>query len=155
MEGFNQLQCEVEEHLRAQNEFSRRSASEQRRRGIGIAALLLGVLALLTPIGRAQVYGRVGLLLVLAAGLEIAHGFRRATARGQRSAWFGGAITLGMGVLLINAPYLAVAALGSSWPGRSALDGTRYLLDTLRDGRTGGSPCSASSPAWATSSLLW
>ena len=47
-------------------------------------------------------------LLVLAAVLEIAHGCRHSTARGQRSAWFGGAITLAMGLLLINAPYLAV-----------------------------------------------
>jgi hypothetical protein len=76
----------------------------QRCRGLGIAALLLAVLALLTPLGRAQVYGRVGLLLVLTASLEIAHGLRRATARGQRSPWFCGLITLGMGLLLINAP---------------------------------------------------
>jgi len=78
------------------------SESKQRRRGLGIAALLLAVLALLTPLGQAQVYGRVGLLLVLAAVLEIAHGLRRATAHGQRSAGFGGTITLAMGLLLIN-----------------------------------------------------
>ncbi len=123
--------------LRAQGEPSEGSESKQRRSGIVIAALLLAVLALLAPLGRAQVHGRVGLLLVLAAALEIAHGLRRATARGQRSAWFGGAITLGMGLLLINAPYLAVAALWLFLAGSFALDGTRYLLDTLQIARKG------------------
>ena len=33
--------------------------------GVGEAPGHLGVLALLTPLGRAQIYGRVGLLLVL------------------------------------------------------------------------------------------
>src|SRR5262245_56922060 len=79
--------------LRTHDETAQRRASQQRRGGIGITALLLGVLALLTPLGRAQVYGRVGLLLVLTAVLEIAHGLRRSSARGQRSAWFGGIIT--------------------------------------------------------------
>ena len=67
--------------LRAQGEPSEGSESMPRRRGIVIAALLLAVLALLAPLGRAQVHGRVGLLLVLAAAFEIAHGLRRATAQ--------------------------------------------------------------------------
>ena len=140
--------------LRAHDETSQRSASQRRRGGIGIAAILLAVLALVTPLGRAQVYGRVGLLLVLAAVLEIAHGFRRSTARGQRSAWFGGTITLAMGLLLINAPYLAVAALWLFLAGSFGLDAVRYFVGILRRAR-GGSPCSRSSPAWATSSLPW
>ena len=100
------LRDRVEALLRAHDESSRRGGSA-RRRGIGIAALILGVLALLTPLGRAQVYGRVGLLLVLAASLEIAHGLRRSTERGRRSAWFGGLITLAMGLLLIIEPYVS------------------------------------------------
>jgi hypothetical protein len=97
--------------VRHYGEASQGTQPERPYRGIGIAALVLAVLALLTPLGRAQVYGRAGLLLVLAAVLEIAHGFRRSTAQGQRSAWFGAAITLSMGLLLINAPNFAVAAL--------------------------------------------
>jgi uncharacterized membrane protein HdeD (DUF308 family) len=131
------LRDRVEALLRAHDEASGRGEAPQRRRGLGIAALLLAVLALLTPLGRAQVYGRVGLLLVQAAVLEIAHGFRRSTAQGQRSAWFGGLITLAMGLLLINAPYLAVAALWTFLAGWFGLDGIRYLLDVLRRAREG------------------
>lgn len=108
-----------------------------RRRGIAIVALLLASLALLAPLSKAQVHGRVGLLLVLAAILEIAHGLRRSTARGQRSAWFGGTITLAMGLLLINAPYLAVAALWLFLAGSFGSDGIRYLVETVRRAREG------------------
>ncbi len=108
-----------------------------RRRGIAIVALLLASLALLAPLSKAQVHGRVGLLLVLAAVLEIAHGLRRSTARGQRSAWFGGTITLAMGLMLINAPYLAVAALWLFLAGSFGLDGIRYLVEAVRRAREG------------------
>lgn len=97
------------------------------RNGLGAIALVLGALALLAPISRIDVQGRVGLLLVLAAALELAHGFRRSTAAGQRAAWVGGTITLGMGVLLINAPYLASTALGIFLAGWFGLDGIRQL----------------------------
>ena len=120
---------------------SQRGGPEHRHKGIGILAILLALLALLTPLGRAQVYGRVGLLLVLAAALEIAHGFRRSTVQGQRSAWFGGAITVAMGLLLIQAPYLAVAALWLFLAGWFGLDGIRYLVETLRARHRGISPC--------------
>ena len=123
--------------LRTHDEASQGTQPERPRRGIGIAALVLAVLALLTPLGRAQVYGRVGLLLVLAAVLEIAHGFRRSTAQAQRSAWFGAAITLAMGLLLMNAPYFAVAALWLFLAASFGLDAIRYLVDTLRRAREG------------------
>jgi hypothetical protein len=104
---------------------------------MGVAALILAVLALLTPLGRAQAYGRVGMLLVLAAMLEIAHGLRRSSAHGRRSAWFGGAVTLAMGLLLVNAPYLAVTALWLFLAGSFGLDGIRYLVETLRRASAG------------------
>jgi hypothetical protein len=44
------------------------------RNGLGAIALALSALALLAPISRIAVQGRVGLLLVLAAVLELAHG---------------------------------------------------------------------------------
>jgi hypothetical protein len=108
---------------------------------MALAALLMAALALLTPLGRVEVQGRVGLLLVLAAVLEIAHGFRRATARGQRAAWVGGAITLAMGSLLVNAPYFATAALVLLLAGWFGLDGVRNLLSAFRWGR--GRPAAA------------
>ena len=97
------------------------------RNGLGAIALALGVLALLAPLSRIEVQGRVGLLLVLAAVLEIVHGFRRSTAGGQRAAWVGGTITLAMGVLLLNMPYLASTAIGLFLAGWFGLDGVRYL----------------------------
>src|SRR5207248_11481328 len=73
--------------------------------------------------------------LVLAALLEIAHGFRRSTAEGQRAAWVGGAITLAMGVLLVNAPYFGTAALVLFLAGWFGLDGARHLLGAFRHGK--------------------
>lgn len=104
----------------------------RRRNGFGIALLLLAGLALLAPLTRADVPGRVGVLLVLAAVLEIAHGFRRATAAGQRAAWVGGGITLAMGGLLVGAPLFAMSALLVFLAGWFALDGLRCLVAAVR-----------------------
>jgi uncharacterized membrane protein HdeD (DUF308 family) len=69
--------------------------------GIGI---LLGILSLLTPYWEvAEPASYVGGLLVWAAVLEILHGFRRAENQARFSAWISGAITLVIGVLMINA----------------------------------------------------
>src|SRR3954452_23238826 len=102
------------------------------RSGLGITALVLACLALLAPLSRIEPQGRVGLLLVLAAGLELAHGFRRSTAQGQRAAWLGGGITLGMGVLLIHSPYFATTALVLFLAGWFGVDGLRYLAGAFR-----------------------
>jgi uncharacterized membrane protein HdeD (DUF308 family) len=101
------------------------------RSGMGSATLLLGVLALLAPLAEANVAARVGLLLVLAAVLEIVHGFRRSTAAGQRTAWIGGALTLGMGALLIHAPFFAGSALILLVAGWFGLDSIRYFVGAL------------------------
>ena len=102
------------------------------RNGLGVIALGLAVMALLSPISRIEVQGRVGLLLVLAAVLELAHGLRRSTAAGQRAAWVGGAITLAMGVLLVNAPYFASTAIVLFLAGWFGLDGVRHLAGAFR-----------------------
>lgn len=102
------------------------------RNGLGAIALALGVLALLTPFSRIEVQGRVGLLVMLAAVLELAHGFRRATVAAQRAAWVGGAITLAMGVLLVNSPYFASTAIGLFLAGWFGLDGVRRLAGAFQ-----------------------
>jgi uncharacterized membrane protein HdeD (DUF308 family) len=102
------------------------------RNGIGIAAIVLALLALIAPLSRVEVQGRIGLLLVLAAVLEIAHGFRRSTAAGQRAAWLSGGVTLGMGALLIHAPFFATTALVFFLAAWFGLDGIRYLIGTFR-----------------------
>jgi uncharacterized membrane protein HdeD (DUF308 family)/3',5'-cyclic AMP phosphodiesterase CpdA len=102
------------------------------RNGLGAVAMMLAVLALLAPLSQVDVPRRVGLLLVLAAVLEMVHGFRRSTIQGQRSAWVGGAITLAMGFLLISAPYLAGTALLLFLAGWFGLDGLRHLAGAFR-----------------------
>ncbi|MFO0948954.1 MAG: hypothetical protein U1D30_24095, partial [Planctomycetota bacterium] len=103
----------------------------RRRRLRGSRALgLLGVLplsfagiALLAPLADVDVSERIGLLLVISAALEIAHGYRRTTDEGQRAAWYSGGINLAMGIVLINAPFLATTALLLFLGGSLALDG--------------------------------
>jgi 3',5'-cyclic AMP phosphodiesterase CpdA/uncharacterized membrane protein HdeD (DUF308 family) len=93
--------------------------------GTALAVLVLAVLALATPLAGVDVAFRVGVILILAAVLEVAHGFRRSTAAAQRAAWAGGVITLAMGVLLVNAPYLASSAVLIGFAGWYGLDAAR------------------------------
>lgn len=104
----------------------------QQRNGPALAVLVFAALAALTPLLRAEVAGRVGLLLILTAMIELSHGFRRATPASQRAAWIGGGVTLGMGLLLINAPYLAASALLLFLAGWFAMDAVRNLIHAGR-----------------------
>ncbi len=107
------------------------------RSGLGKAAVVLAVLALLAPLFLEEVHGRVGFLLILAALLEVAHGFRRSTARGQQAAWFGGGVTFAMGLILLAAPYFAVAALLIFLAASFGIDAVRYLVVAVRAARHG------------------
>ena len=94
---------------------------------------MLAALALLAPwMAQAASVERVGVLLAVAAALEITQGFRRATAAAQRSAWVNGAVTLAMGVLLVNAPWLAAGALIVFLAGWFAIDGVRHGVNAAR-----------------------
>lgn len=115
------------------------TGSARRRVGLATAAFVLAPLALLSPwMARTAPIERVGVLLAVAAALEAAHGFRRTTADAQRSAWVNGAVTLAMGVLLINAPWLAGAAIVFLLAGWFILDGLRYAVRTVRAVQSGG-----------------
>jgi uncharacterized membrane protein HdeD (DUF308 family)/3',5'-cyclic AMP phosphodiesterase CpdA len=110
-------------------------------RQVGLAALVacLAVLAAISPFTAAlNPATRVGALLVIAGAIEVFHGFRRPDEPARRSAFFGGGITLAMGVLLVNAPFLAGAALILFLIGSFALDGARYVVDVWRRQRHGG-----------------
>jgi uncharacterized membrane protein HdeD (DUF308 family) len=116
------------------------------RRGLAAVTAALGCLALLAVRSGAAPEPRVGALLVVAAALELFHGFRRATDAGQREAWTGGAITLLMGLLLLNAPDLAAGALVVFLGGGFALDGVRHAKHAF-GARKAGRPFAAH--AWA------
>lgn len=81
------------------------------RSALASLVAIFGLLALLSPLLRTEPQGRVGALLLFTAAIEIIHSFRRATAKGQRQAWFDGLLSLMMALLLINAPLLASSAL--------------------------------------------
>ena len=94
--------------------------------GIG---LLLGALALLTPFWDvAEPASYIGGLLIWAAVLEIAHGFRRAENQSRFSAWFSGAITMLIGTLMINAELFQRKPLVDFILVLFLIDAGRYLL---------------------------
>jgi uncharacterized membrane protein HdeD (DUF308 family) len=115
--------------------------SLQRRRALAIAALGLAGLALIAPLTAGSgAIERIGVLLLLAACVEIAHGFRRRTPASQRSAWLSGGVTLGMGSLLVNAPWFAAGALSlflAAW----------FAVDGVRRGIQAGRALAAAAPA--------
>jgi len=103
--------------------------------GIGV---FLGVLALLTPFWEvAEPASYVGGLLVWAALLEILHGFRRAEDQARFSAWFSGAITLLIGILLINAILFQGKPLVDFILILFLVDASRYLYLFFRNWRKG------------------
>ena len=100
--------------------------SRTRRYGPAVLTAALGVLALLAPRASISPEPRVGALLLVAAALELLHGFRRSTAAGQRAAWIGGAITFLMGLLLLNASALAGTAVVLLLAAYFVIDGVRF-----------------------------
>jgi 3',5'-cyclic AMP phosphodiesterase CpdA/uncharacterized membrane protein HdeD (DUF308 family) len=70
----------------------------------------------------------VGLALIIGACLELAHGVRRSTPEGRRSAWIGGAITLAMGTLVLQAGDLVGRAILLLLAGWFGLDAIRYAV---------------------------
>ncbi|MGE3309501.1 MAG: metallophosphoesterase [Limisphaerales bacterium] len=95
--------------------------------GFGILALAVPLWPELAP------ERRLGLLLAGTALAESFHGFRRADRRGRRAAWFGGAITFAMSLLLWNAPALAGKSVVVFVAGWFLLDAVRHAIAAVRD----------------------
>ena len=102
--------------------------------GLTGATAVLGLLALVSPLGAAESPApRVGFLLAIAAAFEALHGIRRSTAAARREASMGALISMVIALLLINAPYLAGAALVAAMAGFFFVDAVRYGLSAWRE----------------------
>ena len=92
-----------------------------------VVVSLLAVLAATAPLfAGAATPTVVGLALIVGGCLELAHGVRRSTAEGRRSAWIGGAITLAMGTVVLQAGDLVGRAIMLLLAGWFGLDAIRY-----------------------------
>ncbi|HET7220690.1 MAG TPA: metallophosphoesterase [Vicinamibacterales bacterium] len=110
-------------------------ASGQRAQVTMLAAVTAGLalLALLTPFGPAEFpAARVGILLGFAAAIELVHGLRRSTAAARRQATSGAVISMAIALLLINAPFVAAAAMRVLVAGWFAIDAGRNAIAILR-----------------------
>jgi uncharacterized membrane protein HdeD (DUF308 family) len=92
------------------------TAPAVRRRGqvpaLAVVTLLLGLLALATPLGTSQYpASRIGGLLAIAAIVEALHSLRRSTAAARRKGTISAVISMAIALFLINAPLVASAAL--------------------------------------------
>ena len=94
---------------------------------------VIGLLALAAPLrDAAEPLLRVGALLALAGILELLHAVRRRDPADLRRGLTGGALTLLMAFLVINAPYLAAAAILLLLAGSFGIDAVRYAAAAWR-----------------------
>ena len=104
---------------------------------LGVAVLLLAALAALAPLFAGSATPTVvGLALIVGACLELAHGVRRSTPEGRRSAWIGGAITLVMGTVVLQAGDLVGRAILLLLAGWFGLDAVRYAVGRTTEPET-------------------
>lgn len=106
--------------------------------GFTALAVVFGALCLVAPIWPdAPVEPRVGGFLVWVAILELVHGFRRATRPERRSAWSSGALSLVLGILLINEGLFRTSALVLFLAITFAVDALRHATEGLKAWRHG------------------
>jgi uncharacterized membrane protein HdeD (DUF308 family) len=102
---------------------------------LAVVTLVLGLLALATPLGGAEYpAARVGALLAFAAIVEALHSLRRSTTAARRKGTTSALISLAIALFLINAPLVAAAALRLVIAGWFAIDAARYAVDIVRGG---------------------
>ncbi len=107
---------------------------EKRTRLLAAVLCALGGLAILAPLmAGANAESRVGLLLVLAAVIEVYHGFRRSSEEARKAAWQSGAVTVLMGILVLNSDTLIFSAFLLFLGGWFAFDAVRYILRGFRN----------------------
>ncbi len=101
--------------------------------GLTLATILLGLLALVSPLGAAvSPAPRIGFLLALAAAFEVLHGLRRSSVADRRQASMSALISMVIALILINAPFIAGAALLAGMAIFFAVDAARYAVRAAR-----------------------
>jgi 3',5'-cyclic AMP phosphodiesterase CpdA len=98
--------------------------------------MLLAFMVLIAPFFEGNDRGRVGILLIIAALLEMTHGFRRLLLADQRTAWKSAAVSIVLGLALYSAGWLAVKALRWFLATWFVLDGLRELTSCIADRKT-------------------
>jgi len=94
---------------------------------------VVGLLALVAPLRDAeQPLLRVGVLLAVGGALELLHAVRRPDAASLRRGLTSGVLTLVMALLVINAPFLAGAAIVLLIAGSFGIDAVGYAVATWR-----------------------
>ena len=100
---------------------------------MAVVTLLLGLLALATPLGGSQYpTSRIGGLLAIAAIVEALHALRRSTAAARKKGTISAVISMAIALFLINAPLLAGASLQLVIAGWFAVDAVHSALDLAR-----------------------
>ena len=102
--------------------------------GLTAATIVLGILALVSPLGAAESPApRSGFLLAVVAGFEVLHGIRRSSAAARRQASASALISMVIALTLINAPFIAGAALLAAVAFFFVVDAVRYLVRAVRE----------------------
>ncbi len=99
-----------------------------------LTLVILGVWALLTAFQEnREVETGLGWLIIVSGILEIVHGFRRASTDQRHMAWKSAAISILMGVFLINAPLFLDSALAILVAGMLIFDVINYIRYAIRE----------------------
>jgi uncharacterized membrane protein HdeD (DUF308 family) len=118
-----------------------RSDPQRQQRLVGGFVGVLGVLCLFVPFWpELAPEKRLGLMLLAAAAVELFHGLRRSDPKERRGAWFGGVISIVLGLLMMNAPLLMSGMLVLGLAGWLSVDGVRHAVVAVRAWRL-SQPC--------------
>jgi uncharacterized membrane protein HdeD (DUF308 family) len=99
-----------------------------------LVLLILGIMALLTVFQEnREVETGLGWLIIVSGILEIVHGFRRSSTDQRHMAWKSAAISILMGVFLINAPLFLDSALAILVAGILLFDVVNYVRYALKE----------------------
>ncbi len=108
----------------------------QKRQSFILASVVffLSLLAFLAAFGKDQeVEPDLGALMIWAALIEIFHGFKRSSVDQRKMAWKSAAVSIFIGILLINAPLLISSALAIFVGISFLIDAVNYVRHAIKE----------------------